>query len=417
MTRAKRKEKDKEKTAVLKWPLWLVVLCSLVGGALGIYATGLAIEVASGELVEPTGCSVNEWISCEAVHVSSYASMFGLPVAWWGVLFYAWMLFAALFAVFSKDGERVRATFSASLILGLGSILFSLYKATHLYQLGVLCPVCVGMYLLNFLIVFFIIKTLQIPLANLPRFLAQYVRSIFGKASDLTFSPQPVLFLALATSLFSLGYIGLKNHEEQGQQAAGMQRAVEEHFQQKQLALAIHPDAAVWGNPDAELSVIEFSDFECPGCRFSAFHLRNILFEYRDKVRLFFMNYPLDGSINPHVQRSIHPQAGLAARAGVCAQQFGDFWSFHDDLFRNQKQLNRNLILQLAAERNWDITRFEACVDSEPTMQRVRRDIELGKEIGVRSTPTLFINGRLVKFWNSNEFVRAVVRREVENLK
>lgn len=417
MARAKRKDEKKEKTALLKWPLWIIVLCSLAGGALGIYATGLAIEVASGELVEPTGCSVNEWISCEAVHVSSYATMFDLPVAWWGVLFYAWMLFAALFSVFAKDGERVRATLSASLILALGAVLFSVYKATHLYQLGVLCPVCVSMYLLNFLIVIFIIKSLQLPLSRVPQFLAQYVGSIFGKVSDLSFSPQPVLFLALVTSLFSLGYIGLKNYEEMGQQDAGMQRAVEDHFRQKQLSLAIHPEAAVWGNPEAELSVIEFSDFECPGCRFSAFHLRNILFEYRDKVRLFFMNYPLDGSINPHVQRSIHPHAGLAARAGVCAQQFGDFWSFHDDLFRHQKELNRNLILELAAERNWNVIEFEKCVDAEDTIERVKRDIELGKQIGVRSTPTLYINGRLVKFWNSNDFVRAVVREEVKNLK
>lgn len=392
------------------------MLCGFVGGALGIYATGLAIEVASGELVEPTGCSVNEWISCEAVHVSSFATMFDLPVAWWGVLFYAWIVFAALFSAFSKAQERVRATLAASLILGLGAVLFSLYKATHLYQLGVLCPVCVSMYLLNFLIVFFIIKTLQLRLSNLPQFLAQYVRSIFGQVTELSFSPQPVLFLALVTSLFSLGYIGLKNYEERGQKETGIQRAVEDHFKQKQLSLAIHPDAAVWGNPEAELSVIEFSDFECPGCRFSAFHLRNILFEYRDRVRLFFMNYPLDGSINPYVQSSIHRHAGLAARAGVCAQQFGDFWDFHDDLFRRQKQLNRNLILQLAAERNWNIREFEACVDSESTIGRVKRDIELGKEIGVRSTPTLFINGRLVKFWNSNEFVRAVVREEVKKL-
>lgn len=416
MTRAKRKGKEKEKNVLLKWPLWIIVLCGFVGGALGIYATGLAIEVASGELVEPTGCSVNEWISCEAVHVSSFATMFDLPVAWWGVLFYAWIVFAALFSAFSKAQERVRATLAASLILGLGAVLFSLYKATHLYQLGVLCPVCVSMYLLNFLIVFFIIKTLQLRLSNLPQFLAQYVRSIFGQVTELSFSPQPVLFLALVTSLFSLGYIGLKNYEERGQKETGIQRAVEDHFKQKQLSLAIHPDAAVWGNPEAELSVIEFSDFECPGCRFSAFHLRNILFEYRNRVRLFFMNYPLDGSINPYVQSSIHPHAGLAARAGVCAQQFGDFWDFHDDLFRRQKQLNRNLILQLAAERNWNIREFEACVDSESTIGRVKRDIELGKEIGVRSTPTLFINGRLVKFWNSNEFVRAVVREEVKKL-
>lgn len=414
MARTKSKEK---KTALLKWPLWIILLCSIVGGALGIYATGLSIEVANGELSEPVGCSVNDWINCEAVHVSSYATMFGLPVAWWGVLFYAWTLFAALFCVFLKDDERVRATLSASLILALGAVLFSLYKATHLYKLGVLCPVCVGMYVLNFLIAFFVIKTLQLPLSKLPQFLAQYVRSIFGKVSELTFSPQPILFLALVTSLFSLGYIGLKNYEEMGQQEAGMKQAVENHFKQPQLSLAIHPDAAVWGNPDAELSVIEFSDFECPGCRYSAFHLRNILFEYRDKVRLFFMNYPLDGDINSHVQRSIHPHAGLAARAGVCAQQFGDFWGFHDDLFKNQKELSRNLILRLAAERNWNVMEFEACVDSEPTIVRVKRDIELGKEIGVRSTPTLFVNGRLVKFWNSNEFVRAVVREEVKHLK
>jgi len=100
----------------------------------------------------------------------------------------------------------------------------------------------------------------------------------------------------------------------------------------------------------------------------------------------------------------------------VCGQKFGDFWNLHDDLFRNQNNLSRNNILQLAASRNWDIKKFETCLADSVTFDRVKRDIALAKQAGVRSTPSLFINGRLAKYWNSDEFVREVVKQELQAL-
>ena len=166
-------------------------------------------------------------------------------------------------------------------------------------------------------------------------------------------------------------------------------------------------------NPEAEVTIVEFSDFECPSCRITSQQLTGILLEYRDDVSLFFMNYPLDKSINPNMNFDIHKNAALAAFAGVCAQQQGDFWSYHDAMFSNQKKIDRTFLIQLAKEQRWDPAEFGNCMDSEETYQRVLNDIQEGTDIKVFGTPFLYINGRWVKHWNNLPFLRAVIDEEL----
>ncbi len=117
------------------------------------------------------------------------------------------------------------------------------------------------------------------------------------------------------------------------------------------------------------------------------------------------------------MQRTIHPHAGLAARAGVCAKKQGDFWSYHDDVFRNQKQINRKLLIELAKKRGWDVAGFKACLASETTLRQVRAEIAQAGNAKLTNTPTIIINGRLVKFPKSSDFIRAVIREERRRLR
>ena len=129
-------------------------------------------------------------------------------------------------------------------------------------------------------------------------------------------------------------------------------------------------------------------------------------------MRFYFLNYPLDKAINPAVQRDFHRQAGLAARAGVCAKQRGDFWAYHDDLFRQQKQLSRKLVIDLAKQHGWNAAEFEACLDDSATIQQVREEIAGARIAGVTATPTFFINGRMVKSWGNADLIGAIIREE-----
>jgi protein-disulfide isomerase len=112
--------------------------------------------------------------------------------------------------------------------------------------------------------------------------------------------------------------------------------------------------------------------------------LQAVLKAYPTQVRLFFKQFPLD----------IHSQAALAAAAAVAAQKQGKFWQMHDALFASHSDLRRPTILALASAVGLDIKRFEADLDSPEVRKAVEHDLEDGQNVGVMSTPTIFIDGQ-----------------------
>ena len=142
--------------------------------------------------------------------------------------------------------------------------------------------------------------------------------------------------------------------------------------------------APVIGPKDAPVTLVEFSDFQCPYCALATPQFRAVLKAYPTQVKLIFKQFPLD----------THSQAALAAAAAVAAQRQGKFWEMHDALFASRKDLSRPTILALASAVGLNIKRFEADLDSPEVRKAVARDLDDGNRIGVMSTPTLFIDGR-----------------------
>jgi protein-disulfide isomerase/uncharacterized membrane protein len=161
------------------------------------------------------------------------------------------------------------------------------------------------------------------------------------------------------------------------------------------VAALVPADAAAKGRADAPVTIVEFSDFECPACG-QAFKDLHDLLRVRSDVRLVFRNFPLDSSCNEAMPRALHPDACLAAAAAQCAGEQRRFWEYHDLLFENQKELDRDSLFRHARELELDIPTFRTCLDDPATRARVAEDVRAGIAAGVESTPTLFINGRRV---------------------
>ena len=140
----------------------------------------------------------------------------------------------------------------------------------------------------------------------------------------------------------------------------------------------------VRGPANAALTIVEFSDFQCPYCSQAVAKLDAVLDAYPGKVKLIFKQFPLD----------THPQASLAAAAALAAHQQGKFWPMHDALFAHRRDLSRPSILTLARGAGLDMKRFEADLDSAETKKTIARDVEDGDRAGVEGTPSVFINGR-----------------------
>ncbi len=147
--------------------------------------------------------------------------------------------------------------------------------------------------------------------------------------------------------------------------------------------------APVTGSSSAKVTLIEFSDFECPFCAKGAKVVNDLKKKYGDKLQVAFKHYPLP----------FHKRAKAAANASMCAKEQGDalFWKMHDLLFENQKDLSDEGLKGLAKKAGVkDAAQFETCLSSNKYDSQIESDIAEGKKYEVQSTPTFFINGRLL---------------------
>jgi protein-disulfide isomerase len=161
----------------------------------------------------------------------------------------------------------------------------------------------------------------------------------------------------------------------------------------KDLPESVH----VKGPADAPLTIIEFSDFECPACGMAFHDLHDLAERHPDLVRIVFHHYPLDSDCNPNVTVRMHRSACGAAIASECAARAGKFWEYHDLLFRAQDKLGRDELIAKAVGLGIPADTFTACLDDPAARARVLGDTGAGAKIGVQSTPTLVINGRVVE--------------------
>ncbi len=153
-------------------------------------------------------------------------------------------------------------------------------------------------------------------------------------------------------------------------------------------------DGPSFGPSNAKVTVVVFSDFECPFCRELAKTVRdNIPRKYPNDVRVVFKDFPID---------SIHKWARAAAEGAHCLgnQKPEAFWAFHDWIFEHQQEVSetnlRDRLLTFAKQQNLDVPQVSNCIDSHATAQQVSQSAQIGAALQISKTPTLFVNGRMV---------------------
>ena len=137
------------------------------------------------------------------------------------------------------------------------------------------------------------------------------------------------------------------------------------------------------GPKTAKVTIVEFSDFQCPYCSRGKKVMEEVVAKYGDKVRLVFRDFPLD----------FHDKAQKAAEAGQCANDQGKFWAMHDWMFDNQQTLDIPALKGAAKTMGMDSTAFDSCLDSGKHAALVKKNTKDGQEAGVRGTPAFFVNG------------------------
>lgn len=154
----------------------------------------------------------------------------------------------------------------------------------------------------------------------------------------------------------------------------------------KKVTVEVADDDASKGPKSAKVTVVEFSDFQCPFCKRASTNGTQIVKDYGDKVRFVFKNFPL----------SFHENAHRAAEAGACAKEQGKFFEMHDKLFENNTALTDADLNKYASELGLDAKKFGDCLTAGKYKAKIDKDLADGQKYGMSGAPTYFVNGYMV---------------------
>lgn len=360
-------------------------------------ATSVVIHVVAGRLATDVGytsfCNVNANVNCDVVLGSHYATFAGVSVSTWSLLYHAFVLclgIAIATAARAKLREQLAALLFAAATWGL---LYSVYMAViALFVLRAVCLLCSGLYLVS---VGIFVAAWRVRAAIRPG----------GRRRATARAGQDRLVvlgsIGAAVALIAIGSWEALGRGAQLTDPAEIARQRPDFYRwylaQPMSKGVLDSQRNSRGSADAAVTIVEFSDFECQHCATLHRSVDDVLHRMGHNVRVAFRHFPLDSSCNPKVTAQIHPSACLAAIAAECAAAQGQFWQYHDLLFDNQRALGPAFLIRYAERLGMDVARFNECLGSSAMRARVLEDAAEGARLGIESTPTLFINGRMIK--------------------
>lgn len=324
-------------------------------------------------------CAVSEGVNCETVAASDHAVMLGLPLAVWGLWFFAGVGGMAAWGLRRRGDRPVTWPFGLLFWASLGAsaygvVLFYVSKVV----IGSLCLLCLASYGVSFALLFASAMALrrgaQGPLSALRAELAA-VRQSPGA---------PLAYVGAFLLAWAALFVGLPRYwQVDTPVAVGAGRGFTD---------AGH----AWiGAEEPAIEIVEFSDYQCPHCQRGHQQMRELVAGNPDRVRLVHRHFPLDQTCNDDITRPFHPHACLYSALAHCAGEQGRFWQANDFLYERGRRPEAVTAEELAAGVGVDAGRLAECVDDPGTRRRIARDLEAGRALRVRGTPTFVLDGRV----------------------
>jgi uncharacterized membrane protein/PKD repeat protein/protein-disulfide isomerase len=349
----------------------VALLAALAAGA--VYSHNLT-RLVNAESHADLACSASAVFDCAKNLTSAYGKIFGISVSAFAAGFFVFLFVHTLLALRQSKmpmdqasaGERL---FALPLFLGSAAGLAAVYYlAVSIFVLHSICLHCTVLYGL-------IALTICISYAGFHHKDAKKPGqpSILGVLASLRLkSASPALAFSLACACLSLAVL------------MPQKRALEAAFAIPRILDSAHP-----------ISITEFSDFECLACIMAGRELEKLKSEFPGKLTVKFVNYPLCHDCNPNIPGRLHPYACLAARIGIVMKARGKFDGYCNKVFAETAAADEHRLYAIVAElgeREQDIRKE---VNAVQTVADLNKDIELGRKIGVRATPTLLVDGKI----------------------
>ncbi len=385
MSRAKSSLNESPiKTGKAPLALFLLNGVALVAIGTGILLTQHFYSVRSGTAGFKSFCNINDSMNCDLVAASPRAELvLGLPISSFAT---GWFLALFVISLIAHQRfwrrEAIRACAGLAL---LGSIISFSYLIIMATQIKTYCLLCLGMDGLS-----------ALALASVwvlrPEGLSQHRPKL---------SQWKVFALIVGGSLlFSVLTLKWALYEESFPEAT-ISDTVKAILETPVVSVRTSDDPLSIGPANAPITLVEFSDFQCPFCRIAAYNINSVVNRYPHKIKIIFRNFPLNQACNSNVQQTAHPIACEAARAALCAHKQGKFEETYKKLFQEQATFAPGRPLEITREimklSRQDPLQIQGCMDSPEVKTAIARDVEEGTVLGVQSTPTFFINGHRVE--------------------
>jgi uncharacterized membrane protein/protein-disulfide isomerase len=415
----------------------LLIATALIGFLLSLLSLYQFVSLPLGADHRSSFCSISEHVNCAKVHLSSWSSVFGFPLASYGLGFYLLLIVISVLGYRSrllKNNEARDFICLSSFLASLSSL--ALFYISE-FIIGALCPVCIGMYLTNFTLfalsyfssaqetLFDRIKaafqagirllSIWVPTKNNGEFLVR-----FGT----------LLFLCIALSFVFTGEILMKLYYL-GQNGDGGELTEEK----KRNIIA--PMIAEWegepvitinvsrgqvltsdftkGSDKAAIQIIEFSDFGCPHCQMLGRALTKLIKEFPTAIEVIHKDFPLDSSCNKYSPQ-IHIGSCKAAEFARCAGEQDKFWAVAEMYFESgfpdaeDEKTVQEKLLKESESLGLDSEALQECLTSARQLEKIKGDTALGEALKLQATPSVWINGKYLRTPHP-DVVRAIVEK------
>ncbi|MCB9029546.1 MAG: thioredoxin domain-containing protein [Deltaproteobacteria bacterium] len=401
----------KDKRATLIFLLAVLALLGVVASSVSLneHATVL-ISQRLGVEPESSFCNINDEFNCTAVNQSTWSTVFGVPIAAYG-LFYFLLLLGTVLLFLDRErysNSKIEQVLLSQTTIGV-AVSIALFFISK-FEIGVLCPTCLAVYAIN-LFSFIAVITLRQESRG---FISALFSGIFGFLgillgglkfrTDKAFQNSLfVLYVLLAAIIsyclkdtFSLNYISSFSEAPKWEDEPTQSIPLD-------LSEGINRDY-FRGSPHAPIKIVEFADFECPACQVLYLVLEDLQKRYKDKIFYVYKNYPLDNACNPGIEESFHQSACFAATLARCAGEQGKFWEMANYLFTaglenddRTPEVTKEELLHHAVEMSLDADKLKTCLDSEHVSKKIVSDIEDGDKLGLVGTPSIWVNGKALR--------------------
>ncbi|MCS6816712.1 MAG: thioredoxin domain-containing protein [Blastocatellia bacterium] len=345
-------------------------------------------------------CNVSELINCDRVAASSWSRLFGLPLAVWGAGGYLALIVHTTRVLRRTIRERrerwptAPSDYAVSTLLLIVPFVIGLaiLPFVSLVHLRALCLGCAVSWIADLGLLIFGIHLLR--------------RARVAKERAVILRP---LWPSVALGALLIVPLNWYARPSPPPTPVESKRMLEEKARPVAEATDVtapSPLSPTFGSPGAPITIVYFTDFQCPYCKLQTEALRQLLARRPRQVRVIYRHYPLDQACNLRLTRTAHSFACLLAQLAIEAQRRGAFEAWSTEIWRAQESLTLERIHEIARRYGLDPTR----VAQDPEIQRqLARDISLAERSGVDSTPTLIINGRLIRGYQPVERLESFV--------